>query len=70
MARPGQRVLRDENRLEDRISVGVVAKAFPRQVVEEVVEAAGAREQRRRMLPAWLVVYYVLALSRTWAGAV
>ena len=63
MARPGQRILRDENRLEDRISVGVLAKAFPREVVEEVVEAAGAREQRRRMLPAWLVVYYALALA-------
>jgi len=63
MARPGQRILREEGRLEDRISVGVLAKAFPRQVVEEVVGAAGAREQRRRMLPAWLVVYYVLALA-------
>ncbi|MHB2024094.1 MAG: IS4 family transposase [Mycobacteriales bacterium] len=63
MARPGQRILRDEGRLEDRISVGVLAKAFPRQVVEEVVDAAGAREQRRRMLPAWLVVYYALALA-------
>jgi hypothetical protein len=63
MARAGQRVLRDEGGLEDRISVGVLAKAFPRQAVQEVVDAAGAREQRRRMLPAWLVVYYVLALA-------
>jgi hypothetical protein len=63
MARPGQRILRDEGRLEDRISVGVLAKAFPREVVEQVVDAAGAREKRRRMLPAWLVVYYVLALA-------
>ncbi len=56
-------MLRDEGRLEDRISVGVLAKAFPREVVEAVVDAAGAREQRRRMLPAWLVVYYVLGLA-------
>jgi hypothetical protein len=63
MARAGQRMLRDEGRLEDRISVGVLAKAFPREAVEEVVDAAGARERRRRMLPAWLVVYYVLALA-------
>jgi len=63
MARSGQRMLRDEGRLEDRISVGVLAKSFPREVVEAVVDAAGAREQRRRMLPAWLVVYYVLALA-------
>jgi hypothetical protein len=56
-------MLRDEGRLEDRISVGVLARAFPREAVEEVVDAAGAREQRRRVLPAWLVVYYVLALA-------
>lgn len=63
MGRAGQRVLRDEDRLEDRISVGVLAKAFPRETVEAVVDAAGARERRRRLLPAWLVVYYVLALA-------
>lgn len=56
-------MLREQGRLEDRISVGVLASAFPRETVEAVIEAAGAREQRRRMLPAWLVVYYVLSLA-------
>lgn len=63
MGRAGQRVLRDEVRLEDRVSIGVLAKAFPRETVEAVIEAAAAREQRNRMLPARLVVYYVLALA-------
>jgi hypothetical protein len=63
VARAGQQVLRDEGRLEDRISVGVLARAFPRQAVEEAIDAAGAREQRNRMLPAWLTVYFVLALA-------
>ena len=63
MGRAGQRVLRDEDRLEDRVSIGVLAKAFPRETVEAVIEAAAAREQRNRMLPARLVVYYVLALA-------
>ena len=64
MARAGQQMVRDdEGGLADRVSVGVLAKAFPRELVESVIEAAGAREQRRRMLPAWVVVYYVLALS-------
>ena len=63
MARAGQQVLRDDGRLEDRISVGVLARAFPREAVEEVIGAAGAREQRNRMLPAWLTVYFVLALA-------
>lgn len=63
MARPGQRVLRDEVVLADRVSVGALARAFPRSTVEAVIEAAGARERRVRLLPAWLVVYYVLALA-------
>src|ERR1022692_2582879 len=63
MARAGQQVLREDGRLEDRISVGVLARAFPREAVEEVVDAAGAREQRNRVLPAWLTVYFVLALA-------
>src|ERR1035441_3488326 len=63
MARAGQQVLREAGRLEDRISVGVLARAFPRQAVEEAIDAAGAREQRTRMLPAWLTVYFVLALA-------
>ena len=53
----------DDGGLADRISVGVLAKAFPRELVESVIKAARAREQRRRMLPAWVVVYYVLALA-------
>jgi hypothetical protein len=63
MARAGQQVLRQDGRLEDRISVGVLARAFPREAVEEVIDAAGAREQRNRVLPAWLTVYFVLALA-------
>ena len=43
--------------------MGLLARAFPRATVEAVVEAAKAREQRTRMLPSWLVVYYVLALA-------
>ena len=63
MGRPGQKVLRDEDALADRISLGLLARVFPRATVEAVVQAAGAREQRTRMLPSWLVVYYVLALA-------
>src|SRR5659263_146999 len=64
MARAGQQMVQDgDGGLADRISVGVLAKAFPRELVESVIEAARAREQRRRMLPAWVVVYYVLALA-------
>jgi hypothetical protein len=63
VARAGQRAGAAEGGLEDRISVGVLARAFPREAVEEVIDAAGAREQRRRMLPAWLTLYFTLALA-------
>ena len=63
MPRAGQRAREDEGGLEDRISVGVLARAFPRGLVDEVVEAAGARERRRRVLPAWLTLYFTLALA-------
>jgi hypothetical protein len=63
VARAGQRAGAAEGGLEDRISVGVLARAFPWEAVEEVIDAAGAREQRRRMLPAWLTLYFTLALA-------
>jgi hypothetical protein len=63
MPRAGQRAREDEGGLEDRISVGVLARAFPRELVDEVIEAAGARERRRRVLPAWLTLYFTLALA-------
>jgi hypothetical protein len=63
VARAGQQVLPDQGKLGDRISVGLLAKAFPREVVDEAVDAAGAREQRSRLLPAWLTVYFTLALA-------
>ena len=48
--------------LPDRVSVGALTKAFPPEVVDRVVAAADAREERRRLLPARLVMYFVLAL--------
>jgi len=48
--------------LPDRISIGVLTRVFTPELVDEAVDSAGAREQRRRLLPARLVVYFVLAL--------
>ena len=63
MARAGQQAGEADGGLEDRISVGVLARAFPRELVDEVIGAAGARERRRRVLPAWLTLYFTLALA-------
>jgi hypothetical protein len=61
VARPGQQVVAGD-RLADRIGIGVLAKVFPPGLVDRVVDQAGVREQRRRTLPARVVVYYLLAM--------
>ena len=63
MARVGQQVAGlSEDRLPGRVAVGVLTKVFPPGLVDEVVAGAGAGEQRVRVLPARLVVYYNLAM--------
>ncbi|WP_445055543.1 transposase domain-containing protein, partial [Streptomyces sp. SAS_269] len=49
-------------RLSDRIAIGVLTRAFPPQVVDEVIAETGRGEQRSRLLPARVVVYFVLAM--------
>jgi hypothetical protein len=48
--------------LPDRVSVGALTKAFPPELVDQIIEVTDTREVRRRLLPARLVVYFVLAL--------
>jgi hypothetical protein len=50
-------------RLTDRISVGVLTRLFPRDLVDEVIAQTGRREKRSRLLPAHVVVYFVLGLA-------
>ena len=40
----------------------MLAKVFPPELVDRVVDEAGVREQRKRTLPARVVVYYLLAM--------
>lgn len=51
------------SRLTDFISLGVVAKAFPREQVSRVLKELGRDSARQRDLPAHVVVYYVIALA-------
>jgi hypothetical protein len=48
--------------LPDRVSVGALTRTFPPELVDRVVATTETRELRRRLLPARLVVYFVLAL--------
>lgn len=47
----------------DGISIGVLTRYFSRDLVDEVIAETGKRERRARLLPARVVVYYVLALA-------
>jgi Insertion element 4 transposase N-terminal/Transposase DDE domain len=50
-------------RLSDFISLGVLARTFPVDAVEQVLRRCGKTSRRQRDLPAYLVVYYVIALA-------
>lgn len=63
MARSGWMKPVEPTRLSDHVSLGVLAKVFPPSLVNEVVTKVGAGEQRSRLLPAWMMVYYVMALA-------
>jgi hypothetical protein len=63
MPRAGQVRVEPGRRLSDRVALGVLTATFPRQLVDEVIEATGRREQRDRLLPAHLTLYYVLAMT-------
>lgn len=52
----------DHARLADQIDLGALTGLISRELVCEVIETAGQREQRRRKLPAVAVLYFVLAL--------
>ena len=58
----GRRGSRPEGWLPDRVSVGALTRAFPPELVDRIVATTDTRELRRRLLPARLVVYFVLAL--------
>jgi hypothetical protein len=52
-----------DQRLSDHISIGVLTRVFPPELVDRVVADAGRTEVRHRLLPARVVVYYVLGLA-------
>src|SRR5664279_3649084 len=50
-------------RLSDYLCLGVVSRVYRRDLVDEVIAETRSREKRTRLLPARLVVYYVIALG-------
>jgi hypothetical protein len=62
VAHDGSAGVSPEGWLPDRVSVGALTRAFPPELVDRIVGMTDTRELRRRLLPARLVVYFVLAL--------
>src|SRR5439155_17829129 len=52
-----------DQRLSDHISLGVLTRVFSPELVDRIVAEAGRTEVRHRLLPARVVVYYVLGLA-------
>ena len=49
--------------LPDKIALGVLTRLITRELVDDVLTETRRREQRKRLLPARVVVYFVLALA-------
>ena len=62
VAHDGSAGVSPEGWLPDRVSIGALTRTFPPELVDRIVATTGTRELRRRLLPARLVVYFVLAL--------
>jgi Insertion element 4 transposase N-terminal/Transposase DDE domain len=52
-----------DQRLSDHVALGVLTRTFPPALVDAVLAETGRAEQRTRLLPARLVVYYVMAMA-------
>src|SRR5271170_5204427 len=50
-------------RTTDFISLGVIAKTFPIAKVREVLAETGKTSVRQHELPAYVMVYYVIAMA-------
>ena len=63
MPRSGWRKSESDRRLSDLVSVGVLMKVFPAEVVDSVIAECGRTEQRRRSLPARSMAYFAMGMA-------
>jgi hypothetical protein len=54
---------RTDQRLSDHISIGVLTRAYPPELIDRVLAECGREERRKRLLPARVMVYYAMALA-------
>jgi Insertion element 4 transposase N-terminal/Transposase DDE domain len=52
-----------DRRLSDLVSVGLLTRVFPPELVDEVIAEAGRTEQRHRRLPARAMAYFTIGMA-------
>ena len=63
MPRAGWKKPVSDRRLSDLVSVGVLTRVFPPDLVDEVIAAEGRTEQRNRSLPARVMAYFAIGMA-------
>ena len=63
MPRAGWTKPESDRRLSDLVSVGVLTRVFPPDLVDEVIAAAGRTERRSRSLPARVMAYFAIGMA-------
>jgi hypothetical protein len=61
--RAGWKKPETERRLSDLVSVGVLTRVFPPELVDEVIAEVGRTEQRHRSLPARVMAYFSIGMA-------
>jgi hypothetical protein len=52
-----------DRRLSDLVSIGLLTRVFPPDVVDQVIAEVGRTEQRKRSLPARVVAYFAVGMA-------
>jgi hypothetical protein len=52
-----------DRRLSDLVSVGLLTRVFPADVVDEVIAEAGRTQRRSRTLPARVMAYFSIGMA-------
>lgn len=69
MPRSGWVKPEEPERLSDHVSLGVLTRVFTPREVDAAIGRTGAAGQRNRLLPARMMVYYVMALALFSSGS-
>jgi hypothetical protein len=63
MPRAGWKKPESDRRLSDLVSVGVLTRVFPPELVDAVIAGVGRTEQRHRALPARVMAYFSIGMA-------